>query len=188
MSARSKNLQRKSKVRRQRDPIPWKYCLLTLVCGLILVAGFFYAARLHFSSMDYGMKNAKLRKQIDELTSEKRRHELLREIALTPAQIKKAAQKLGLSSMSARNIENQDSKRSDQKVDEESTQKEYKDVKKTNSSAEVAKDKIKEDRDSSEKSKKKKKQIEIKKTNQNKPQETKDVTRNPKMRVAKNSD
>jgi hypothetical protein len=105
MTSRSTNLKRKSQVRRTGDPIPWKYCLLTLVCGLLLVSGFFWAARQHFASMDYGMKNAKLRKQIDELKSEKRRHQLSREIALTPGEIKKAAKKLGLKAITAKNIE-----------------------------------------------------------------------------------
>jgi hypothetical protein len=105
MRSRAKTLNRKSKVRRQGDPIPWKYCILTLLCGLLLVAGFFWAARQHFSSMDYGMKNAKLRKQIEEITSENRRLQLTKEIALSPAEIKKAAKKLGLTTKTARNIE-----------------------------------------------------------------------------------
>ncbi len=105
MTARSRKLKRESMVRRERDPIPWKYCFLTLLCGLFLVGGFFWAARQHFASMDYGMKNAKLRSQIDELESEKRRLTLSREISLSPNEIKKAARKLGLEAMTAENIE-----------------------------------------------------------------------------------
>jgi len=91
--------------RRGGDPIPWKYCFLTLCCGLILVIGFFFAARSHFSSIDFGIKNSRLRKQIDELESDKRRLILSKEIALSPAEIKKAAKKIGLTEMSASNIE-----------------------------------------------------------------------------------
>lgn len=105
MRKKAQPRKRISSVRRQRDPLPWKYCLLTLVCGLFLVSGFFWAARAHFSSMDYGMKNAKLRKEIDQLKSETRRLKLAREIALSPGEIKKAAKKLGLMNMTARNIE-----------------------------------------------------------------------------------
>lgn len=90
---------------RQRDPIPWRYCLLTLGCGLVLVVGFFLAARQHFSSIDYGIKNSKLRKQIENLEADKRRFQLAREIALSPAEIKKAAQKMGFREMTASNIE-----------------------------------------------------------------------------------
>lgn len=91
--------------RRQREPIPWKYCFLTLGCGLLLVVGFFFAARSHFSSIDFGIKNSKLRKQIEELESDKRRLILSKEIALSPGEIKKAAKKLGLTEMTASNIE-----------------------------------------------------------------------------------
>ena len=95
----------KEKVRRERDPLPWRYCFLTLVCGLILVGGFFYAARQHFSAMDYGIKNAKLRQQKEDLESEKRRLHLTREISLTPNEIKKAAKKIGLQEFTSSSIE-----------------------------------------------------------------------------------
>jgi uncharacterized membrane-anchored protein YhcB (DUF1043 family) len=92
------------KINRERDPIPWRYCLLTLVCGLALVVGFFFAARQHFSSMDYGIKNSKLRKQKSELEDAQRQLILDKEIALSPSEIKKAAKKLGLIEMTAANI------------------------------------------------------------------------------------
>ncbi len=103
-----KNQSGKSKTqsnRLNREPIPWRYCLLTLGCGLILVVGFFFAARQHFASIDFGIKNSKLRKQIEELESDKRRLILSKEIALSPSEIKKAAKKLGLTEMTASNIE-----------------------------------------------------------------------------------
>lgn len=93
------------KAKRERDSIPWRYCFFALVCGLFLVVGFFGAARQHFSSIDYGIKNSKLRKQIDELEAEKRRLVLAKEITLSPSEIKKAAKKIGLTEMTAANIE-----------------------------------------------------------------------------------
>ena len=92
-------------VRREKDPIPWRYCLLTLACGVFLVGGFFLAARSHFSSMDFGIKNSSLKKQIDDLESEKRRLLLLKEIALSPTEIKRAAKKLGLTEMTANSFQ-----------------------------------------------------------------------------------
>ncbi|MDQ3064619.1 MAG: hypothetical protein M3R14_17405 [Acidobacteriota bacterium] len=101
-----RKLPNKNKTQRaERDSIPWRYCFLTLACGLILVVGFFFAARQHFSSIDFGIKNSKLRKQIEELESSKRRLILAKEIALSPAEIKKAARKIGLREMTASNIE-----------------------------------------------------------------------------------
>src|SRR5215203_2572894 len=89
----------------ERDPIPWRQCLLTLICGLFLVVGFFGAARQHFSSIDFGIKNSKLRKQVEELEAEKRRMLLTKEVVLSPGEIKKAAKKIGFTEMSASNIE-----------------------------------------------------------------------------------
>ena len=64
-----------------------------LACATVLACGFFFAARQHFSSMDFGMKNSHLRKQIDDLESEKRRLLLAREVSLSPTELKKAALK-----------------------------------------------------------------------------------------------
>lgn len=69
---------------------------LIAMCMLLFVAGLFVAGRQHFSSMDYGMKNSRLRKQVDELESEKRRLLLARETFMSPAEIKKAAKRVGL--------------------------------------------------------------------------------------------
>ena len=74
---------------------------LMLVCAATLLCGFFFAARQHFASMDFGMKNSRLRKQVDELEAEKRRLLLAREVSLSPAEIKKAAKKTGLVSPAA---------------------------------------------------------------------------------------
>ena len=100
----SKNKNTQS-VRRVTDPIPWRYCLLTLVCGLVLVGGFFFAARQHFSSINFGITNSLLKKQKDELQAAQRQLLLAKEIALSPSEIKKAAKKLGLTDMTAANIE-----------------------------------------------------------------------------------
>ncbi|MEZ5345109.1 MAG: hypothetical protein R2681_06075 [Pyrinomonadaceae bacterium] len=103
MNRKIKPIKRRSRVRRERDPIPWKYCILTLVCGLIFVAGFFMAARLHFSSIDYGFKNSKLRKELDKLDNEKRRLVLEREMALSS--ISKTAEKIGFRKSTPNNLE-----------------------------------------------------------------------------------
>ncbi len=75
--------------------VPWRFFLITAICALILAAGFFFAARQHFISMDFGMKNSTLRKQIDDLEAEKRRLVLAKEISLSPVEVTRTAQKLG---------------------------------------------------------------------------------------------
>jgi hypothetical protein len=65
-------------------------------CVVLIIAGFFFAARQHFLAMDYGMKNSRLRKQVDDLEAEKRRLMLAREVSLSPYEILKAAKRSGL--------------------------------------------------------------------------------------------
>jgi len=108
ISVKKRNLPKKNskeKIRREKDPIPWRYCLLTLLCGVFLVGGFFVAARSHFASIDFGIKNSTLKKQLEDLEAEKRRLMWLKETALSPAEIKKAAKKLGLTEMTANNFQ-----------------------------------------------------------------------------------
>lgn len=98
-------ISKTSGVRREREPVSWRYVILSAVCGLILAVGFFGAARQHFASINYGIQNAKLRKQADELRSEQRRLLLAREVSLSPGEIKKNARKIGFTEMTASNIQ-----------------------------------------------------------------------------------
>ncbi|MFZ1702430.1 MAG: hypothetical protein WBO10_10530 [Pyrinomonadaceae bacterium] len=95
MNKREKRSTRRIKVNRpEARPKRFRTYFLIASCALLLVSGFFFAGRQHFSSMDYGMKNSKLRRQVDLLQAEKRRLMLAREVSLTPNEIKKAIQKV----------------------------------------------------------------------------------------------
>lgn len=78
------------------EPGRWRTYLLMSVCVTLLISGFFFAGRQHFSSMDYGMKNSKLRNQIAQLEAEKLRLIHAREVSLSPGEIRKAAKKAGI--------------------------------------------------------------------------------------------
>lgn len=80
---------------REIDPLPWSYFVVIAICGCILAAGFFLAARQHFASMELGMTNSKMRSQLEDLESENRRLTLAREVAFSPAEITKTARSLG---------------------------------------------------------------------------------------------
>ncbi|MBV6497410.1 MAG: hypothetical protein DYH05_05330 [Acidobacteria bacterium ACB1] len=67
-----------------------------VLAGAIVITGFFLAATQHFSVLDFSMKNSQLRRQIDALQAEKRRLLVAREVSLSPAEIKKAAEKAAL--------------------------------------------------------------------------------------------
>lgn len=73
----------------------WQYYTVAVTCCAVLVAGFFFAARQHFSSMEYGLQNSRLRRELDELQSEKRRLLLSREFTMTPGELKKAVRRIG---------------------------------------------------------------------------------------------
>src|SRR5687768_1133977 len=76
--------------------LPWSFVLLAVICACVVAAGFFFAARQHFTSMEYGLKNSKLREQLQNLEAEKRRLLLAREVAHSPVAISKAARGLGM--------------------------------------------------------------------------------------------
>lgn len=78
-----------------RNPVQWRLVFLTLVCAAIVAAGFFYAARQHFATMEFGLKNSKLRKQIEGLEAERRRLLLAKEVSLSPLEITRTAENLG---------------------------------------------------------------------------------------------
>ena len=86
----------KSRVATPSQELSWSFVLLVILCACFVAAGFFFAARQHFTAMEYSIKNSKLRDQIQSLETEKRRLGLAREVALSPTAIRKAAHGLGL--------------------------------------------------------------------------------------------
>src|SRR5438046_1612502 len=100
--SRREQMRANKKARTRQTRNNWRTYALAMVCLLIMVCGIFLAGRQHFSSMDFGMKNSRLRKQVDELEAEKRRLLLAREVSLSPSEIKKAAKKAGLTAPAQR--------------------------------------------------------------------------------------
>lgn len=97
MSARSPK-NRNVKRRKANNAGRWKlYAVMTAVT-LVIVAGFFFSGQQHISSWDYSIRNSRLRKQIGDLETEKRRLVLAREVALSPNELKKV---MGVSSAPA---------------------------------------------------------------------------------------
>ena len=72
-----------------------------MICAAIVAAGFFYAARQHFATMEFGLKNSKLRKQVEDLEAERRRLILAKEVSLSPVEMKRLAQDIGLPEFAA---------------------------------------------------------------------------------------
>jgi hypothetical protein len=74
----------------------WVYIAVTIACVCFLAIGFFFAARQHFMAMDLGIKNSKLRKQLEEMEGENRRLVLAREVVRSPLEMKRIAARRGL--------------------------------------------------------------------------------------------
>jgi hypothetical protein len=92
--------------------LSWSFMLLVIVCACVVAAGFFFAARQHFNSMDLSIKNSRLRDQLQNLETEKRRLLLAREVALSPMAIRKAANSIGMrrgAEMAAVQVSNKES-------------------------------------------------------------------------------
>jgi len=93
-----------SAISAERSSSTLLYILLTIACAAFLATGFFFAARQHFAAMDLGMKNSKLRKQVEEMESQKRQLVLAREVVRSPAEVKRIASNKGFTQREALGI------------------------------------------------------------------------------------
>ena len=104
MKSKKKTTSRTSRVRLERDPVPWKFTLTAVFFAVLLGFGFFWAANLHFVSMNIGIDNNNLRGRIEDLRSKNRRLTLTRETALSPQEIREAASRIGLRNLTVSSL------------------------------------------------------------------------------------
>ncbi|MBS1770167.1 MAG: hypothetical protein JSS77_10940 [Acidobacteria bacterium] len=96
MSTTTIRRNRMGKKKKAKIASPLRVLATMAIAGAIVVSGIFLAATQHFSFWDLSIKNSRLRQQIDALQAEKRRLLVAREVSLSPAEIKKAAEKASL--------------------------------------------------------------------------------------------
>jgi hypothetical protein len=96
--------QRNSRVHRERDTRALSRLALLLVFGLFLAGGFVFAARQHFTAIDYGYKNEDLRRERARLLEEKQQLTLKREQAFAPARLAVLAREQGLKPLEASQV------------------------------------------------------------------------------------
>jgi hypothetical protein len=96
--------QRNSRIQRDRDVRALSRLALLLICGLILAGGFVFAARQHFTAIDYGYKSESLRRERARLLEEKQQLMLKREQAFAPARLALEARELGLKPLEASQV------------------------------------------------------------------------------------
>lgn len=93
MTKRNPTIKRKTKKSGRGGS--FKYLLITVLCAVLVMAGFFLVAVQHFATVELGIKNSELRSKVEELEAEKRRLLLARETALSPAELARTAKRLG---------------------------------------------------------------------------------------------
>ena len=93
MTKRNPSIKRKTKKSGRGGSLT--YLLITVLCAVLVMAGFFLVAVQHFATVELGIKNSELRSQVEELEAEKRRLLLARETALSPAELARTAKRLG---------------------------------------------------------------------------------------------
>lgn len=84
------------KTARERDTRLWWNCVLGLIVGIFCVGGFAVAAQRHFSAHECSRQNVEMQREIERLRAERQQLLAQREAALSPAQLKAKAQKIGM--------------------------------------------------------------------------------------------
>lgn len=97
-------MQRNSRVRRQRDVPALSRLALLLFSGVVLASGFVFAAKQHFAAVQYGYQSEDLRREKTHLLEEQRRLLLEKERVSSPARLEPVARQLGLKPATSRQI------------------------------------------------------------------------------------
>ncbi len=87
---------RNAKIRHERDVRALHRLAMLLCCGLVLAGGFVFAARQHFTAVQYGYQSENLRRERERLLQEQQHLMLQREQAFAPARLEVEARGLGL--------------------------------------------------------------------------------------------
>ena len=98
------SIQRNSNIRRERDVRALSNLALLLCCALVLAGGFVFAARQHFTAVQYGYESENLRREREQLFEEQQRLLLEKEQASLPARLELAGRQLGLQPLQAGQI------------------------------------------------------------------------------------
>jgi hypothetical protein len=83
-------------IRRERDQRAVVRQVMLLVCGLLLTGGFFFAARQQFAAVRFGYQSEELRREREKLLTEQKRLLVALEERSSPAQLERAARRIGL--------------------------------------------------------------------------------------------
>ena len=99
-------LKIKNEIRHEHDNRRLGRCVFGVIAGILIAAGFAFAAQHHFSAVQFSAQNVELQRERERLKTERKRLLLERETVASPAQLEKMARNIGLQNVSVRQINN----------------------------------------------------------------------------------
>lgn len=97
-------LKIKNEIRHERDERHLRRCIAGVVAGILVAAGFAFAAQQHFSALQFSAQNVEMQRQRERLRVEQKRLIFEREMASSPEQLETRARKIGLQNVSVEQI------------------------------------------------------------------------------------
>ncbi|MDQ4121160.1 MAG: hypothetical protein M3209_06920 [Acidobacteriota bacterium] len=97
-------LKIKNKIRHEHDNRSLSRCVFGVLAGILIAAGFAFAAQQHFTAVEQSIRNVQMQKERERLKKEQKRLIYEREMAASPAQLEIRARKIGLQNISVEQL------------------------------------------------------------------------------------
>lgn len=97
-------LKIKNEIRHEHDNRRLGRCVFGVIAGILIAAGFAFAAQQHFTALEQSRLNVEMQRQRERLKSEQKRLIYEREMAASPTQLEDRARKMGLQNVSAQQL------------------------------------------------------------------------------------
>lgn len=97
-------LKIKNEIRHEHDNRRLGRCVFGVIAGILIAAGFAFAAQQHFTAVEQSMRNVQMQRERERLKNEQKRLIYEREMAASPTQLEDRAKKIGLQNVSAQQL------------------------------------------------------------------------------------
>lgn len=94
----------KNKIRHEHDNRRLGRCVYGVIAGILIAAGFAFAAQQHFTAVEQSIRNVEMQRERERLKREQKRLIYEREMAASPAQLELRARKIGLQNVSVQQL------------------------------------------------------------------------------------
>jgi preprotein translocase subunit SecF len=94
----------KNEIRHEHDNRRLGRCVFGVIAGILIAAGFAFAAQQHFTALEQSIRNVEMQRERERLKREQKRLIFEREMAASPAQLEVRARKIGLQNVSVQQL------------------------------------------------------------------------------------